>query len=318
MTRRTHSGSGNSKHTNNMNPSYLSGKDSGRNFGKKSMNSWGDDRMDRRTSRARRMDDYTSRRHPHDQSYGRYESQEFTPERNQREAHFYAADDYMKSPEREGAMWPTSSSKVWHNDDNFSNQGTRYSDAFGEDSHDSSSRALWGQEFSRNHSNINSSWLSDSERNSDIGYENWSNSPRSERRMDNRNFAGKGPKGYRRSDERIKEDVCECLERSPLVDASNIEVDVKDCCVTLKGAVDSRQAKRDAEMLIENLRGVDDVINELKVEKSSTDTEIDSYPSRTTRGNDSLYASGRSSDKVNSKFDSQKRKETADYSATRM
>lgn len=135
------------------------------------------------------------------------------------------------------------------------------------------------------------------------------------------NYAGKGPKGYKRSDDRIKEDVCECLERSSQVDASEIEVEVKDACVTLTGKVESRQAKRNAEMLIENLRGVDDVINELKVEKSKDhDTEIDSYPSSANKGSDSLYASGKTGEKINSKFDSNtsKRKESADYSSTRM
>jgi hypothetical protein len=35
--------------------------------------------------------------------------------------------------------------------------------------------------------------------------------------------AGRGPKGYQRSDERIKEDICDCLTRDPDVDASEIE-----------------------------------------------------------------------------------------------
>lgn len=329
MTRRTYSGnSDNSKHsTHGRSMPHLAGRESGREFGRRSNYNWAGEEVDRRTDRARRMDNYTSRRHPQDQNYGRYESQEFTPERNQRNAHFYAADDYKGGNERNESMWPSSSSKIWHNDDNFLKQGGRYSDSFGEDYNDSSSRALWGQEFSGNHSNINSSWLSDSERNdSQWNRDNqwntqdrWNDqSAQNQRGSTTRSFAGKGPKGYKRSDDRIKEDVCECLERSSQVDASEIEVEVKDACVTLKGAVDSRQAKRNAEMLIENLRGVDDVINELKVEKSTShDTEIDSYPSKTTRGND-LYASGRTGEKVNSKFDTQKRKESADYSSTRM
>lgn len=303
MTRRNYSG--NTRNNNRSAPNHLSGRDFGRQSDRGPHYNWAAEQSDRRTDRAKRMDNYTSRRHHQDQNYGRFESQEFTPERNQREAHFYAADDHMGSNDRDGSMWASSSSKIWHNDDNFLKQGGRYSNSFGEDQNDSSSRALWGQEFSRNHSSINSSWLHNSQRND----EQWNR----------KNFAGKGPKGYKRSDDRIKEDVCECLEKSPLVDASNIEVDVKDCCVTLRGAVDSRQAKRDAEMLIENLRGVDDVINELKVEKSiGTETEIDSYPNRTARNNESLYASGKTGDKINSKFDSPKRKESADYSSTRM
>lgn len=80
-----------------------------------------------------------------------------------------------------------------------------------------------------------------------------------------RGFFGKGPKNWRRSDERIKEEASEALYRAPRVDASNIELDVKDGCVYLRGEVDTRQTKREAESCIENLTGVSDVRNELRV-----------------------------------------------------
>ena len=47
---------------------------------------------------------------------------------------------------------------------------------------------------------------------------------------------GKGPKGYRRTDDRVKEDVSESLYRDPDVDATDIEVEVKDGTVILKGS----------------------------------------------------------------------------------
>ncbi|MCC2678578.1 MAG: hypothetical protein K0R29_1154 [Pseudobdellovibrio sp.] len=75
--------------------------------------------------------------------------------------------------------------------------------------------------------------------------------------------AGKGPKGYRRSDDRIREDVCEALSSHPEIDASDMEVDVKDGLVIFKGSVESRLVKRMAEDLIENIPGVVDVRNEL-------------------------------------------------------
>ncbi len=78
-------------------------------------------------------------------------------------------------------------------------------------------------------------------------------------------FFGKGPKGYRRSDERIREDVCECLYADPYVDASEIEVDVKGSEVTLRGTVDSRWTKRRAEEVIERITGIHDVHNQLRV-----------------------------------------------------
>ena len=74
---------------------------------------------------------------------------------------------------------------------------------------------------------------------------------------------GKGPKGFRRSDERIKEEVCQALFDSYDVDASNIEVEVKDGCVYLKGEVDDRMTKRLAEDTVENLDGVKDIQNML-------------------------------------------------------
>lgn len=73
--------------------------------------------------------------------------------------------------------------------------------------------------------------------------------------------SGKGPKGYRRSDESIREEVCEALYRSHEVDASGIDVDVKDSCVYLRGEVEDRFMKRSAETAVENVSGVDDVQN---------------------------------------------------------
>ncbi len=83
---------------------------------------------------------------------------------------------------------------------------------------------------------------------------------------------GKGPAGYTRSDERIRENVCEALADDDRVDASNIEVTVKNGEVTLTGTVEDRQSKRIAEECIENLSGVKDVQNQLRVGQSMTST----------------------------------------------
>jgi len=84
---------------------------------------------------------------------------------------------------------------------------------------------------------------------------------------------GRGPRGYRRSDERIREDVCECLTDDHHVDASNVQVEVKDCEVTLTGTVNSRFEKRHAEDLIDRLAGVRDVHNRLRVVNEAGQTE---------------------------------------------
>jgi len=80
-------------------------------------------------------------------------------------------------------------------------------------------------------------------------------------------FAGRGPKGYQRSDARISEDVCDRLAESPEVDASNIEVKVENGEVTLTGSVAERGEKRRAEDLIENVSGVREVHNHLRVNR---------------------------------------------------
>ena len=76
---------------------------------------------------------------------------------------------------------------------------------------------------------------------------------------------GKGPKNWKRSDELIREDVCEALYESYDVDATDIEVKVEEGLVTLSGSVNSRFAKKEAELCIEYLRGVVDIKNELKI-----------------------------------------------------
>lgn len=82
------------------------------------------------------------------------------------------------------------------------------------------------------------------------------------------NFTGRGPKGYKRSDERIMETVSEQLTHDPHVDASEIEVQVRDGIVTLSGHVDSRRSKRHAEDIIEHLPGVIDVHNRIEIDQS--------------------------------------------------
>lgn len=80
-------------------------------------------------------------------------------------------------------------------------------------------------------------------------------------------FAGRGPKGYTRTDDRIREDVCERLSQDDDVDASEIEVSVTDGEVTLRGTVVTRSMKHDAEDIAEKVSGVKDVHNELRVMK---------------------------------------------------
>jgi osmotically-inducible protein OsmY len=77
-------------------------------------------------------------------------------------------------------------------------------------------------------------------------------------------YAGQGPQGYQRSNDRIKEDVCERLTQHGHIDATNIEVSVSNGEVTLRGTVENREMKRRAEDAVESVSGVQDVRNELR------------------------------------------------------
>ena len=82
--------------------------------------------------------------------------------------------------------------------------------------------------------------------------------------------SGKGPKGYTHSDEKIKDDVGEKLYHDSFIDASDIEVSVKDGEVTLSGTVESKQTKRRAEDCAYSVAGVKDVTNLLKTNRSTS------------------------------------------------
>lgn len=80
-----------------------------------------------------------------------------------------------------------------------------------------------------------------------------------------RGHRGLGPKGYKRSDERISDEVHERLTDDSWLDASNIDIAVSDAEVTLSGTVESREAKHRAERLVEDLSGVAHVQNNLRI-----------------------------------------------------
>ena len=79
---------------------------------------------------------------------------------------------------------------------------------------------------------------------------------------------GKGPKGWQRSDERIREEVSEALARHPEIDASDVEVRVQNCEVMLTGTVTERRAKRLAEEVAERVFGAKDVQNQIRVKQA--------------------------------------------------
>lgn len=86
-----------------------------------------------------------------------------------------------------------------------------------------------------------------------------------DRDRDEDSHRGRGPTGYRRSDDRISEDVHDRLTEDRHIDASSISIAVKDGEVTLTGTVTDRHAKHHAEHIVEDLSGVSHVQNNLRV-----------------------------------------------------
>lgn len=76
---------------------------------------------------------------------------------------------------------------------------------------------------------------------------------------------GKGPHSYVRNDKRILERINERLCDNPYIDASDMEIAVEDGVVILTGAVNSREDKRLAEEIAEEITGVKDVENRLHI-----------------------------------------------------
>jgi hypothetical protein len=80
---------------------------------------------------------------------------------------------------------------------------------------------------------------------------------------------GRGPKGYKRSDQQIVDEASQRLERAGHIDATDIEVTAEDGVITLRGTVQDRATKRRAEECVESVYGARDVMNMLRVPATS-------------------------------------------------
>jgi hypothetical protein len=87
-----------------------------------------------------------------------------------------------------------------------------------------------------------------------------------------RDHRGKGPKGYRQTDERLRERLCELLTDDPRIDATNIDVQVQDGEITVAGFVDSRRTKFLVEELVANTCDTE-VTNRLQVRRPEDSPE---------------------------------------------
>ena len=67
------------------------------------------------------------------------------------------------------------------------------------------------------------------------------------------------------SDNEIREKVAKAIFRDRLVDPSEVTIEVQDGVVTLSGLVSDRKTKDYMEHYLENIYGVVDFVNQLKI-----------------------------------------------------
>jgi BON domain len=88
---------------------------------------------------------------------------------------------------------------------------------------------------------------------------------RRERQVEQRGSGDRRVAQRRRPDETLRGELQEILTKDPELDATDIEVEVEGGAVTLRGVVDSSDARLLAEELVESVTGVREVHNNLKV-----------------------------------------------------
>ena len=114
-------------------------------------------------------------------------------------------------------------------------------------------------------------------------------------------YRGRGPRNYRRSQERILEDINENLTYDPQIDASGIEVRCADGKVVLEGEVEGRWMKHRAEDIAEACAGSLEIDNRLRVVRSGDRSAA------ATRGAASGESTGRTAVGASAKDESQQR-----------
>jgi osmotically-inducible protein OsmY len=85
---------------------------------------------------------------------------------------------------------------------------------------------------------------------------------------------GRGPKGYRRSDERILEELADRLSAADEIDATDVEVKVEDGVVMLSGTVETRGDKRMLELLVEDVLGVTELRTDVRARRDPRFTHL--------------------------------------------
>lgn len=83
-------------------------------------------------------------------------------------------------------------------------------------------------------------------------------------------FSGRLPKGYRPTDERIQELVCERVTEDPAIDASDVSVVVECAIVKASGTVATQSMKQALIRAMSGVHGVIGIVDTVRVASSSS------------------------------------------------
>jgi hypothetical protein len=139
--------------------------------------------------------------------------------------------------------------------------GQDYGRNYGRGYENDFNRGGYGQEYGRNSGQNYGRYNQDYERGYQGNYGPYGNAGTWNRGR----YSGVGPRGYQRSDNRMQEDINDRLTWHGQIDATDVQVEVANGVVTLSGSVNSRREKRIAEDVAEDVPGVKDVQNNLRV-----------------------------------------------------
>ncbi|MBV8743068.1 MAG: BON domain-containing protein, partial [Sinobacteraceae bacterium] len=101
-----------------------------------------------------------------------------------------------------------------------------------------------------------------------------------------------GPKGYQRSDERLREDISERLMHSHHIDSSDVTVQVSGGKVLLEGTVPDRYMKHEIENICDAAPGVQDIENRLRVRRPESAEGASRSVEATSRSTENASAAG--------------------------
>lgn len=88
----------------------------------------------------------------------------------------------------------------------------------------------------------------------------------------------RAPRGYQRTDERIREDICERLMADPYFDVGDVSVEVHNGLVILDGSVSERTMRFALESVAAACMGVKDVDNRVRVTGADNDPKTRAVP----------------------------------------